>query len=88
MHFVLAEGFELYFMKYFYEIAAVCLEMLSILEILYLVLLDIIRVDLPAKMLSKIDSVWIFIKIVSIPDEEHYSETAVGCTTSYFVKII
>ena len=28
-----------------------------------------------------------FIKIISIPDEEWFSETAVGCTASYFVKL-
>ena len=26
-----------------------------------------------------------FVKIISIPDEELFSETAVGCTASYFV---
>ena len=26
-----------------------------------------------------------FVKIISIPDEELLSETAVGCTASYFV---
>ena len=29
-----------------------------------------------------------FVKIISIPDEELFSETSVGCTTSYFVKIM
>ena len=29
-----------------------------------------------------------FVLIISIPDEELFSETAVGCTASYFVKII
>ena len=57
-------------MKYFCEIAALCFEMLSILEIRYLVLLDIICVNMRAQMLLKIDTVWIFIKVVSISDEE------------------
>ena len=35
-----------------------------------MVLLYILCVNLPAKMLLKIDTVWAFIKIVSIPDEE------------------
>ena len=26
-----------------------------------------------------------FVKMISIPDEELFSETYVGCTTSYFV---
>ena len=30
----------------------------------------------------------VFVKIISIPDEELFSETYVGCTASYFVKII
>ena len=33
-------------------------------------------------------TVRVFVKIISIPDEELFSETAVGCTASYFVKII
>ena len=38
----------------------------------YLILLDKVRVcvNLPEKMLLKIDTVWTFIKIVSILDEE------------------
>ena len=28
-----------------------------------------------------------FIKIVSIPDEEYFSETAIGCTVSYLSKL-
>ena len=39
-------------------------------------------------MLPKIDNVWAFIKIVSIPDGELFFKTAVWCTTSYFVKIL
>ena len=35
-----------------------------------------------------IQTVWLIVKIISIPDEELFSETAVGCTVSYFVKII
>ena len=35
-----------------------------------------------------IQIVWLIVKIISIPDEELFSETAVGCTASYFVKII
>ena len=27
----------------------------------------------------------VFVKIISIPDEELFSETYVGCTASYFV---
>ena len=38
-------------------------------------------------MLVKIDTVWVFIKILSIPDEEWFSEMAVGCTATYFIKI-
>ena len=54
------------------ETRTLCIEMKSILEIFYLVLLDIICVNLPAKVLHvhQIDTVWAFIKIVSIPDEE------------------
>ena len=32
--------------------------------------------------------VFFFVKIISIPDEELFSETAIGCTASYFVYII
>ena len=60
----------------------------SILELCYLVVLDIICVNLPAKMLLKIDTVWAFIKIVSIPDEELFYETTAGCMATYFVKIL
>ena len=35
-----------------------------------------------------IQTVWLIVYIISIPDEELFSETAVGCTASYFVKII
>ena len=56
-------------MKYFCEIPAPFLNVINF-EIRYLVLLDIICVNLPIKMLLKIDIVWILIKIVSIPDEE------------------
>ena len=35
-----------------------------------------------------IQTVWLNVLIISIPDEELFSETAVGCTASYFVKII
>ena len=35
-----------------------------------------------------IQTVWLIVLIISIPDEELFSETAVGCTASYFVKII
>ena len=28
---------------------------------------------------------WQFVQIISIPDEELLSETAIGCTDSYFV---
>ena len=35
-----------------------------------------------------IQTVWLIVKIISIPDEELFSEKAVGCTASYFVKII
>ena len=28
---------------------------------------------------------FVFVKTISIPDEELFSETYVGCTTSYFV---
>ena len=52
----------------------------------YLVLKDIICVILPAKMLLKINIVLAFIRILSIPDEEYFSETAVGCTATYFTK--
>ena len=44
-------------------------------------LLDIMCVNLPVKMLITIkiiDTVWAFIKILSIPNEEWLSETAVG----------
>ena len=34
------------------------------------------------------NGVWLIVEIISIPDEELFSETAVGCTASYFVKII
>ena len=34
-----------------------------------------------------IDTVWGLIKIFSIPDDEHFSETPVGCTALYFAKI-
>ena len=44
--------------------------MKSIFEICYLVLLDMICVNLPAKMLLKINTVSAFIKVASIPDEE------------------
>ena len=37
-------------------------------------------------MLNK--TVRFIVWIISIPDEELFSETAVGCTASYFVKII
>ena len=50
----------------------------------YLVLLDTICVNLPAKLLFKIHTAWTFIKIISIPNKEEFSETAVGCTASYF----
>ena len=36
----------------------------------------------------KIETVWTTIKIVNIPNEEQFFETAVGCNASYFVKII
>ena len=39
-------------------------------------------------MFLKIDTVWAFIKILSIPDEEWFSETAVGYTATYFIKIL
>ena len=52
--------------------------MLSILKIRYLVLLDIIYVNLQAIFfLFKIDTVWICIKIFSIPNKAQFSETAV-----------
>ena len=35
-----------------------------------------------------IQTVWLIVQIISIPDEELFSETAVGCTVSYFVQII
>ena len=35
-----------------------------------------------------IQIVWLIVSIISIPDEELFSETTVGCTASYFVKII
>ena len=35
-----------------------------------------------------IQTVWLIVLIISIPDEELFSETAVGCTASYFVNII
>ena len=34
-----------------------------------------------------IQTVWLIVKIISIPDEELFSETAVGCTASYFSKL-
>ena len=71
-----------------YLIWSFFIEMLSILEICYFGHLDVIYVNLPAKMLLNIDTAWAFIKIVSIPDEEYFSETAVGCTATYFVKIL
>ena len=58
-----------------------------ILEICYLVLLGVICVNLPATLL-KIDTVWAFIKILSIPTEEYFFETAVSCTATYFIKIL
>ena len=58
------------------------------MEICYLVLLDIICVNLPATLLLKIDTVWAYIKIVSIPHEEYFSETAVGCTATNFIKFL
>ena len=33
-----------------------------------------------------IQTVWLIVQIISIPDEELFSETAVGCTVSYFVQ--
>ena len=44
-------------------------------------------VNLLAKLLFKIQTVRDFVKIISIPDEELFSETTVGCMTSYFVKL-
>ena len=35
-----------------------------------------------------IQTVWLIVYIISIPDEELFFETFVGCTASYFVKII
>ena len=35
-----------------------------------------------------IQTVWLIVQIISIPDEDLFSETAVGCTASYVVKII
>ena len=70
-------------MKYVREISPICFEMKFILEIRYLVLLDIIFVNLPATTLLKIDTAWTFITINNIPDEEYF-KTAVRCTTSYF----
>ena len=37
--------------------------------------------------LLKRNTVQTFIKMISIPDEEYFSETALECTVSYFVKI-
>ena len=34
-----------------------------------------------------IQTVRFIVKIISIPDEELFSETAVGCTASYFLKV-
>ena len=39
-------------------------------------------------MLLKIQTVRVIVKLNSIHDEELFSEIAVGCTTSHFVKII
>ena len=43
--------------------------------------------EFAGKMLLKMETVWTFIKIDSIPDVEWFSETAIGCTASFFVKI-
>ena len=33
-----------------------------------------------------IQTVWTYIKIISVPGDESYPKTAVGCTASYIVK--
>ena len=60
----------------------------SIFETRNSVILDIICVNSTAKMLLNIDTVWAFIKINSIPDEEKFSETAVVRNATYFIKIL
>ena len=56
MHFVLTEGFGLIFYELVQQlsaaIAALCFEMVSILKIRYLVLLDMICLNLPGQMLD------------------------------------
>ena len=42
--------------------------------------------EFDSKMLLKIDTVWALIKILSMDDEELFSETAVGCTATNFIK--
>ena len=44
--------------------------------------------DFPIKMLLQIHTAWIFIKIISIPNEESFSNTAVGFIASYFVNVV
>ena len=39
-------------------------------------------------MLFKLQTVWIIIKIIIIPDVDDFSGTAVSFTVSYFAKII
>ena len=39
---------------------------------------DILKLNLPAKLLLKIQSIRGFVKIIGISDEELFSETAVG----------
>ena len=57
-------------------------------DVSYLVLFDSIYSNLPAKLLLEIQTVQVFVKIISIPDKELFSEKSVGGTTSYFVKSI
>ena len=57
-----------------------------IMYVSYLVLLDTTCVNLPAKMLLELLTVRAFVKIISIPDEELFSGTTVGCIATKFIK--
>ena len=51
-------------------------------------LLDTKFENLPANMLFKIQSVRALFKIISNPDEEYFSRTAIGCTSTQLFKIL
>ena len=54
-------------------------------NVICMVILDPICVNLPAKWIL----LWLkIIKIMSIPHVEYYSETAIGCTTSYMMSLL